>query len=399
MASQPAIANPQPLPRELGWQIGVATLGRLFINTSRRFVYPFAPALSRGLGVPLTAITSLIAISQATGLLSPFFGPLSDRWGYRVMMLLGLGTLAVGMIAGGLLPFYGVILLALFLAGLGKSLFDPALQAYVGERVPYQRRGMVIGVIEFAWAGSSLVGIPLAGWLIEQWGWQAPFLFLGGLSLLSTVALGWLIPAAGPHPTQTKTTNVKQAWQQLLGSPAAVGGLGFGFFVSLANDNLFVVLGLWLESFGLSLTAIGLAAAVIGLAELGGEGLTAFVADRLGLQRSVLIGLIAAILGYLALPIVGVSLPLALISLFVLFLFFEFMIVTSLSLFTEVLPEARATMMSAVLATMSLGRVVGTLTGGPLWLSGGLFAVVTLSALASVLGLVCLLWGGRHKTP
>ena len=46
--------------------IVVTTLCRLVLNTARRFVYPFAPALSRGLGVPLTAITSLIAINQAT---------------------------------------------------------------------------------------------------------------------------------------------------------------------------------------------------------------------------------------------------------------------------------------------------------------------------------------------
>ena len=43
--------------------IGVAALCRFILNTSRRFVYPFAPVLSRGLGVPLTAITlSLIHI-------------------------------------------------------------------------------------------------------------------------------------------------------------------------------------------------------------------------------------------------------------------------------------------------------------------------------------------------
>jgi DHA1 family inner membrane transport protein len=180
--------------RKLTLQLGVATVARLAINTSRRFAYPFASALSRGLGVPLAAITSLIAVNQATGVLSPIFGPLGDRWGYRVMMLAGLGMLTGGILAGGLLPTYGVVLLALFLAGLGKSIFDPALQAYVGQRVPYQRRGMAIGMIEFAWAGSALVGLPLVGLLIEQIGWRAPFFVLGGLALLSMVALRALLP-------------------------------------------------------------------------------------------------------------------------------------------------------------------------------------------------------------
>ncbi|MBC8248073.1 MAG: hypothetical protein H8E90_00210, partial [Anaerolineales bacterium] len=72
-----------PLERKLTFQLGAATLARLILNTSRRFAYPFASALSRGLGVPLAAITSLIAVNQVTGVLSPVFGPLGDRWGYR----------------------------------------------------------------------------------------------------------------------------------------------------------------------------------------------------------------------------------------------------------------------------------------------------------------------------
>jgi len=152
----------------LAWQAGTATLCRLVLNTARRFAYPFAPVLSRSLGVPLMAVTSLIAANQATSVLSIFFGPLADRFGYRRMMLAGLGSLALGMFAGGLLPFFGVVLAALLLAGLEKTVFGPALQAYVGERVPFNRRGMVIGVLEFSWAGSTLVGIPLLALLIER---------------------------------------------------------------------------------------------------------------------------------------------------------------------------------------------------------------------------------------
>jgi hypothetical protein len=56
----------------LGWTIGVAVLARIAINTARRFAYPFAPALSRGMGVPLSAITSIVALNQGTGLLGLF---------------------------------------------------------------------------------------------------------------------------------------------------------------------------------------------------------------------------------------------------------------------------------------------------------------------------------------
>ena len=161
---------------QLTLTIVVTTLCRLVLNAARRFVYPFAPVLSRGLGVPLTAITSLIAVNQATSVLGLFFGPVADRLGYRLMMLTGMALLVAGMFAGGIFPFYGVILIALFLAGLGKSIFDPALQAYVGERVPFHRRGLVIGFLEFSWAGSTLLGIPAIALLIDRLGGDRLFL-------------------------------------------------------------------------------------------------------------------------------------------------------------------------------------------------------------------------------
>lgn len=347
------------------------------------------------MGVPLPAVTRLIAINQVTGVLSPVFGPLGDRWGYRFMMLAGLSVLSVGMLAGSLLPAYGVVLLALFAAGLGKSLFDPALQSYVGETVPYRHRGLAIGVIEFSWAGSALIGIPLVGLLITQFGWRSPFLVLGVLGLLSAVMLVVLIPRDNRRRLDAVSrVGFREAWRRLSRERAALGALAFSFLIAAANDNLFVIYAVWLESaFGLSVLALGAATTIIGLAELTGEGLTASIADRVGLKRALYIGLTLSVLSYLMLPLIGHTLSLALVGLFFAFLTFEFTIVTSISLFTEILPGARATMMSSNIAAMSLGRVIGALVGGLIWLTGGLLAIGLVSAAICALALMVLAWG------
>jgi predicted MFS family arabinose efflux permease len=375
--------------------IVVTTLCRLILNTARRFVYPFAPVLSRGLGVPLTAVTSLIAVNQATAVLGLFFGPMADRLGYRLMMLSGMALLVAGMFAGGLFPFYGVVLIALFFAGLGKSMFDPALQAYVSERVPFHRRGLVIGFLEFSWAGSTLLGIPLIAVLIDRLGWRAPFFVMGGLSIFGILILRILIEKTGEKKAPSHSIPLfKGAWQHLLGERAALGALFFAFWISVANDNLFVVYGAWLEKqFGLSIVALGLGTAVIGIAELAGESMTAALADRLGLKRSLIGGLVACLVSYSILPFLGQTLGMALTGLFFLFLTFEFAIVTSLSLFTELLPTSRATMMASYLASAGVGRVVGALIGGPIWLAGGIYATALVSAAFSGLALVSLIWG------
>ncbi|MCK5195294.1 MAG: MFS transporter, partial [Desulfobulbaceae bacterium] len=302
-----------------------------------------------------------------------------------------------GMFAGGFLPFYGVVLAALFLAGLGKNVFDIALQAYVGERVPFRRRGLVIGVLEFSWAGSTLLGIPLIGLLIEHLGWRAPFFVMGGLGLLGIAALSILIQKDGKKPVRNQTAvGIWNAWRRLGQERAALGAICFAFFVSAANDNLFVVYGAWLEkSFSLRIVALGLVTSVIGVAELSGESLTAAISDWLGLKRAIAVGLVICVISYGVLPLLGQNLPLALCGLFFIFLTYEFTIVSALSLCTELLPGSRATMMSGFLAAAGIGRVVGALIGGPVWLTGGILMTGLVSAAISSLGLLSLVWGLR----
>ena len=371
------------------------TFFRLVLNTARRFVYPFAPVLSRGLGVSLSAITSLIAINQVTSLLGAFIGPMSDRLGYRKMMIAGMAMLATGMLAAAIFPIYAVVLVAMFLAGLGKSIFDPAVQAWVGNRVPYRRRALVMGIMETSWSASTLIGIPLVAILMDRYGWQSPFLVMGGLGCIGAVALFFIIPDE-PEPASQKISPVEYlgAYSRLIANKPALGALGYVFFISAANDNLFVVYGAWLEkSFGLGIVALGLGTSLIGAAELLGEGLTAAVSDRFGLKRALIAGLSLSVLSYVALPFLDTSLTAALTGLAILFFIFEFTMVTSLTLCTEILPGFRATMMSGFLATAGIGRVLGALMGGAVWQAGGILATGCISGILTFLGMLCLLRG------
>ena len=395
MSTPPDADRPQEPAARLILNIGVAGLCRFILNTSRRFVYPFAPVLSRGLGVPLTAITSLIALNWATGIMAIFIGPVTDRLGYRLMMIAGMILLAVGLLVSGFFPLYAVVLVALFLAALGKAVFDPAVQTYISEQVPYRRRGLAIGFLEYSWAGSALLGIPALALVIDKFGWRSPFFFMGLLALLGIAALVVLIPRANKNHAGPKSKiDLKAAWQGVLREKTARGALAFVFLVSAANDNLFVVYGAWMEkSFGLSIVALGLGTSTIGLAELLGETMTATLADRIGLKRSVMTGLAICIIFYAILPFVGQTIPMAFVSLFLIFVAFEFMIVASVSMATELLPEARATMMATYLGAAGLGRVVGALIGGPVWQMGGIFATGVVSAFISALALGSLWWG------
>jgi predicted MFS family arabinose efflux permease len=376
-------------------QIIAVVFFRLLLNTGRRFIYPFSPALSRGLDVPLTAVTSIIATSQMTSLLGLFTGPLADRIGYRFMMRTGLAMLAVGMLLCGLVPTYWPVFIGLVVASFGKTVFDPAMQAFIGQHVPFARRGRVIGAVETSWAGSTLIGIPALGLIIGHIGLNNSFYILALLGAIGWIAISRVIPADEVKPESKKErTNLFDSLKQLLKIRSAAGMLAFGFWISIANDSLFVVYGAWFEQdFLVSLVTLGFSTVAIGVAELLGESMTAMFADRLGLKRAVILGLCLAICAYLFLPFIGRTLPLAMTGMFCVFLAFEFTIVSSFTLSTELMPKARATMMSGFYATAGVGRMIGVLIGGTLWHVGGITAVAWTAAGFTLLGLLSLLWG------
>jgi predicted MFS family arabinose efflux permease len=381
--------------------IAASIVCRTALNTARRFIYPFAPDLSRSLDVPLTSITALIAVNWATNLLGIVTGPLADRCGYRGTMLIGMALLVAGMLAAGAFPLFGVLIASQFLSGLGKSLFDPALQAYVGERVPYRRRGLAVGFLETAWAASTLIGIPAMAFLIDRAGWRWAFLALGAFGLLGLLMVKAATPVERPVAKERREgLRLKKRLQAIWGNRTARGLAVYAFLFNAAMDNLFVVYGVWMEdAFQLSLLAVGLGTAVIGAAELAGEFLTAGLADRFGLKRAALGGVALCVLTYALLPFAAATVHLALGMLFVHFCIFEATIVTVLSLTTEILPASRATMVAAYYAAAGLGRIGGALLGGPVWLAFGIVGIGMTSAALTALALAALAWGlsGWHR--
>lgn len=322
-------------------------------------------------------------------------GPIADRFGYGVMMLLGMGFLATGMLAIGSFPIYGVLIFGLVLSGIGKTLFDPSLQAYLGHHVPFERRGMIIGFLELSWAGSTLIGIPVVGFLMQQAGWRSPFLILAVMGIIGFSALGMLlIKDNRSTPGIVSTLGFRIMLKSLVQQRSSIGIIGFAFFFSAANDHLFVVYGAWFEnSFQLSLLALGFSTVVIGMAELTGEFFTALFADRIGLKRSVITGTMLSILSYGMLPLFSESLVPAFIGLFFIFLFFEFTVVSSLSLCTELIPANRGTMMAGYFGAAGLGRVFGTLMAGPVWIRYGISGVVSVTICSGIMALILILWG------
>jgi predicted MFS family arabinose efflux permease len=295
-------------------------------------------------------------------------------------------TVSMGTVT--LFPNFITFSLAILLAILGKYLFDPAMQAYFGDQVPYERRGTALAVTEAAWSLAFIAGVPLTGFLIASHGWNAPFPLLTGFGL-GMFAVVWRIVPRTVHPP-SKTDSTKNIRAVLTNVPA-LAGISIALWASAANELVNLIFGVWLEdSFGLKIAALAGASAVIGLSELGGEGLVALTTDRLGKPRALALGLTANIFAALLLPIVGRTESGALIGLFLFYITFEYVLVSHIPMMTEIMPEARATLLSFNVMGHSLGRVIGALLATFIYQRFGFFPVALTAILFNALGLLAL---------
>jgi predicted MFS family arabinose efflux permease len=334
-----------------------------------RMVYPFLAAFGRGMGVDIQTLSLALTLRSLAGAFGPFLASIGDSRGRKIGMLFGifLFTLGLGLVV--IWPTFPAFLLAMIFSLLGKYTYDPSMQAYLGDRVVYQRRGRVLAITELGWSLSFIVGVPLMGLLIASYGWAAPFPVLTLLGLFSFGVLAWMVPRDA-----IQSGIPSGLWlnlRKILTYPPVLAGLAMALLVACANEVINLVFGIWLEnSFGLMVAALGAASAVIGLSELGGESFAAAITDRLGKPLAVGLGLGLNCLAVVVLPILGMNTTGAIVGLFLFYLTFEYALVSSVPMMTEVMPSARATVMAVASASVSIGRAIGALIATPLFLFG-----------------------------
>jgi len=367
--------------------IAYLTATRLVVNTAFRFVFPFLPAISRGLGVSLEQTGLLLSARSMSGTATPLVVATIGR-GERRLRLAGwsLGLFALGAGLTAATGVYWGAFAGFVLIGLGKPGFDAAAQAYLADRTPYHRRARYLSILELTWATGLLLGAPAAGWVIEHQGWRAPFWWVAVLAGTAAVVAPLLLERDIPAPAG------RRARLRLGGSAVRLLVVLFAF--CLAAEVTVVVFGAWLEDrFALSLGALGITSLVVGLAELSGEASVLAFADRLGKRRMLVLGLAACTAGYLALGALAGVLVAGVAALSATFIAFEITIVSAIPLATEVVPQARTRYLALMAVAIGIGRAIGDAIGPALFRWGGLAANTTASALFTAVALVIVIVG------
>ena len=349
--------------------IGIALVTRCLTDTGFQIFYPFLPMLAGGLGLSTTRMGQLLGLRNLTGLLSPVFGALADRQGFRKWLRVELLALSAGFLLLALGPSLPVKVFGLVLSGIASLAFVPTLQGYLSHRLRYSMRARGIGIVEYGWAFAGIAGLSTAGWIIERTSWEVPFVILGiGMAVLSVPY--HLLPPGHPEGARPRMSEPAagrhRQWTGLLGSlsTSAWATIACTGFLSFAMFNVLIVFGDWLtQTYGLGAGDMGRVAMAMGVADLCGSIGASVYSDRIGKRRAVMAGGVLAIAAFVLLPIMGTSLGGAVGGLMLMRVALEFAIVSLLAFASEQDSHRRGQMMSMMGAANFTASALGGFTG------------------------------------
>jgi predicted MFS family arabinose efflux permease len=131
-----------------------------------------------------------------------------------------------------------------------------------------------------------------------------------------------------------------------------------------------------------------LVAFVFGWFDLAASVSVSLFTDRIGKRRSVLLGIVGSLIGYLLIPFFNVGVYLAVLAIAVARMFFEFSIVSYFPLLSEQAPAQRGKVMTLGAAFNLLGGTVAGFSGPWLLVNLGVTGLSWLSAAVVALALV-----------
>ncbi len=254
---------------------------------------PALPALTRSLGAPLSAAQlTLSGLLLAFGCSQMVWGPLSDRFGRRPVLLAGLAIYTVASVGSALAPSMALLIVWRIAQGAAMGAVVMCARAIVRDLYTPLEGARAMSKALTGLGIVACICAPLGGLLSEWLGWRAALsaLTVYAIVTLALVALRMPETLAQRNPLALQPRALLGTWLHVLKSPtfwafslqttATYGGL----FTFLAASSF-----VYIDVLGLTRTQYGWTMASACAAYLGGTFLCRRLLARHGLQRTVAI--------------------------------------------------------------------------------------------------------------
>jgi DHA1 family bicyclomycin/chloramphenicol resistance-like MFS transporter len=270
---------------------------------------PAFPSIRRDFGVSPQGVQlslSIFLYGNAIGHL--LFGPLSDRYGRKPILLIGLTLFSTASFGCALASGIGEFLGYRLAQGMASASGPVLVRALVNDHLDRDSAAQMLALLTGLMAFAAMLTPSVGGWIAQHWSWQLIFYCIGATTLVLLVASLRVITESLPLERRLKRLGVLEIargycaigrnlafWSYVLPPALMFAGV---FAYAVVNSFLLI------DEIGMSEQLYGATYSFAACAYVAGSLAGRVLVRKVGVDRSILIGLtigiIAAIMAFLA---------------------------------------------------------------------------------------------------
>lgn len=176
-------------------------------------------------------LVSAYALGVVVG--APTIAAVAARFPRKQLLLACVALFTLGTVASALLPTFGLVLAARFIAALPHGAYFGIAALVAASLMGPGKRGQGVALVLSGLTIANVVGVPSVTYLGQVAGWRVAYLAVAAIFALTFVAVALAVPLQPGDPEATVRRELRifrrgQVWLALL-----IGSIGFGGFFAV----------------------------------------------------------------------------------------------------------------------------------------------------------------------
>ncbi|MNM73339.1 Purine efflux pump PbuE [compost metagenome] len=271
------------------WRIYILALVSFLVGTSEYVTAGIVDKIAGSLHISLFAAGQLVTIfSLVYAICTPVVMALTVRWERRKLMIYSLGVFVLANVLAFLLPGYGSLFAARILMALGAGVVVVTALSLAAKIAPEGKQASSIATVIMGFTASLIIGVPLGRIITASYDWRVLFGGIGALGVLAILIIRMIIPTT----TGDAPVPLRQQLSMIRNSKVAIA-LSVTFFWLGGYSIAYTYISPYLIHITrMSESTLSIALFAFGIASLIGSKLGGYSADRWGVPRTLITGLL-----------------------------------------------------------------------------------------------------------
>ncbi|KQW08527.1 arabinose ABC transporter permease [Leifsonia sp. Root4] len=340
-------------------------------------------------------LISAYALGVVVG--APTIAAAAARWPRKKLLLVLLTAFTLGTLASALLPTFGWVLAARFVAALPHGAYFGIASLVAASLMGPGKRARGVALVLSGLTISNVIGVPAITWLGQLAGWRVAYVAVAAIFALTFLAVLLSVPFQPGDKTATMRQELKAFGRAQVWFALGIGAIGFGGLFAVYS----YVAPLVTEVTGLGASAVPLVLIVIGLGMTAGNFAGGWAADK-SVRRSMFGFYAVMLVALLGLALTAQTVPGLLVFVFLVGGAAAALSPTIQTRLMDVARDSQSIAAALNHSALNIGNALGALLGGLAIAAGfGYVAPVWIGLGLTVLGLMIAVlsfsWDGLRR--